>query len=359
VTIKYIISDEAEYHKEDWGVGVLVVKECSTYTVARAVREYEGVTRKHDIGGMIRALRIDAPNVVASFGEDAAVIRHNADEALLLAADGIWSRLMEADPFWAGYCAVLVNIHDIAAMGAKPLALVDVLSVSDEQIRQEVTRGMVTASTQFGVPIVGGHLHPDTPYNVVDVAILGTARMDQIIFSHTAQDGDRVIAAIDLKGRVHPSCCLNWDSVTMKSAEQVRAQIGVMRHLGAGHLVTAGKDISNPGLIGTLGMLLEVSGRGAVIDLEAIPRPDLSAVGIPFEQWVRMYPGMGFIVTAMDGHVAEVCRRFEQVGITAAAIGQVDSSRNLVVTYGGEETSVFDLDHDGIIRIFAEVDTCR
>ncbi len=81
----------------------------------------------------------------------------------------------------------------------------------------------------------------------------------------------------------------------MKSAEAVRAQIRVMEDLGKERLVTAGKDISNPGVIGTLGMLLEVSGKGAVIDLEAIPpRPDLSAIGLSFEQWVRMYPpGMG------------------------------------------------------------------
>jgi putative methanogenesis marker protein 2 len=357
--IKYIISDEAEYHTEDRGVGVLVVRDCSTDTVAQAVREYEGVTRKKDIGGMIRALRIECPDVVASFGEDAAVIRHNSDEALLLAADGIWSRLMEADPFWAGYCAVLVNIHDIAAMGAKPLAMVDVLSVSDEKIRNEVTRGMVTASAQFGVPIVGGHLHPDTPYSVLDVAILGTARMDQLIFSNTAQVGDRVIAAIDLEGRVHPSCILNWDSVTMKSPDQVRSQIRVMEGLGRDRLVTAGKDISNPGIIGTLGMLLEVSGKGAVIDLEAIPRPDLSALQIPFELWVRMYPGMGFILTAREEHVAAVCDRFAQVGITAAPIGVVTESRNLVVTYRDEETRVFDLDHNGIMRIFIEGEACR
>ncbi|RXE56544.1 hypothetical protein ABH15_07270 [Methanoculleus taiwanensis] len=336
-----------------------MVRDCSTDTVAKAVREYEGVTRKHDIGGMIKALRIEAPDVIASFGEDAAVIRHNTDDALLLAADGIWSRLMEADPFWAGYCAVLVNVHDIAAMGAKPVAMVDILSVTSERIRTEVTRGMVTASAQFGVPIVGGHLHPDTPYSVVDVAILGTARMDQLIFSHTAEEGDAVIAAIDLDGRIHPSCCLNWDSVTMKSSAEVRAQIELMQHLGAERLVTAGKDISNPGIIGTLGMLLEVSGKGAVVDLEAIPRPDLAALGIPFEQWVRMYPGMGFILTVRDEHVAEVCRRFSSVGMAAASIGRVDASRNLTVTYHGEKTEVFDLDRDGIMRIFADEDVCR
>jgi hypothetical protein len=336
-----------------------VVKDCSTDTVARAVREYEGVTRKKVIGEMVRSLQIESPDVIASFGEDAAVIRHNAEDALLLAADGIWSKLMEADPFWAGYCAVLVNVHDIAAMGGRPVAMVDILSVTNDAIRDEVTRGMVTASTQFGVPIVGGHLHPETPYSVVDVAILGTARMDQLIFSDTAEEGDRVVAAIDLNGRVHPSCSFNWDSVTMKSAEEVRAQIQVMADLGKEHLVTAGKDISNPGVIGTLGMLLEVSGKGAVIDLEAIPRPDLAALDLPFEQWVRMYPGMGFILTVKEENVEEVCRRFTDVGIAAAPIGEVDGTGRLTVRYLGRETQVFDLDRNGIMQIFTDGEACR
>ncbi|NLB00338.1 MAG: methanogenesis marker 2 protein [Methanomicrobiales archaeon] len=336
-----------------------MVKDCSTDTVAQAVREYEGVTRKKVIGDMVRSLRIANPDVIASFGEDAAVIRHNAEDVLLLAADGIWSKLMEADPFWAGYCAVLVNVHDIAAMGGRPVAMVDVLSVTNDRIRDEVTRGMVTASTQFGVPIVGGHLHPDTPYSVVDLAILGTARVDQIIFSDTAEEGDVVVAAIDLDGRVHPSCCFNWDSVTMKSAETVRAQIRVMEDLGKERLVTAGKDISNPGVIGTLGMLLEMSGKGAVIDLEAIPRPDLSAVGLSFEQWVRMYPGMGFILTVRPENVEEVCRRFTDVGLTAASIGEVDGTGRLAVRYLDRETQVFDLDQNGIMGIFSDGEVCR
>ncbi|MDI6718164.1 MAG: methanogenesis marker 2 protein [Methanomicrobiales archaeon] len=330
-----------------------MVDHCSIDSVAKAVREYVGVTRKHAIGQMIQSLRIDSPdvNVIASFGEDAAVIEHGS-EALLLAADGIWSQLMEVDPVWAGYCSILVNIHDIAAMGGRPIAVVDVLSASDERIREMVTRGMLEASAQFGVPIVGGHLHPDTPYSVIDVAILGSARLDSIIYSSTARDGDRVIAAVDLGGRVHPSCALNWDSVTMKPPDQVRAQIGLLQRLGEEHLLTAGKDISNPGVLGTLGMLLEVSNKGAVIEIDAIPRPDLARHGITFEHWVRMYPGMGFVLTARDEHVEEVCRRFAGVGITARPIGRVDGSRNLTIRYRGRATSVFDLEKDGIMRLF-------
>ncbi|TAJ44604.1 methanogenesis marker 2 protein [Methanofollis fontis] len=328
-----------------------MTEKCSPDSVARSVREYEGVTRKRDIGELIECLRIqDQPNVVASFGEDAAVIRQDGN-ALLLAADGIWSKLMEADPFWAGYCAVLVNVHDIAAMGGTPLAMVDVLSFTSSTIRSEVTRGMQTASAQFGVPIVGGHLHPDTPYSVIDVAILGTVRVDDVIYSSGARPGDRVIAAIDLDGRVHPSCILNWDSVTMKSAEEVREQIGVMQELARRHLVTAGKDISNPGVIGTLGMLLEVSKRGAVIELDAIPRPDLRTNNITFEHWVRMYPGMGFILTCRDEHTDEVCRLFREAGMNAAAIGWIDDTDTLSVSYEGVTTSVFDLKQEGIMRI--------
>ena len=113
---------------------------CSTETIAKVVREYEGVRRKHTIGEMVRALKIDAPHVVASFGEDAAVIEHNG-EALLLAADGIWGRLMEADPYWAGYCSVLVNIHDIAAMGGHPIAMVDIFSIAKTTVQEQVVKG--------------------------------------------------------------------------------------------------------------------------------------------------------------------------------------------------------------------------
>lgn len=331
--------------------GVKVEKSCSTAQIATSVREYEGVKRKHSIGDMVRAFHIDSPEILASFGEDAAVIAHGS-EALLLAADGIWSRLMEADPYWAGYCAVLVNIHDIAAMGGTPVAMVDIFSIADESIRHKVISGMRDASVQFDVPIVGGHLHPDTPYSVIDVAILGVARKDSVIYSHTAQEGDRVLAAIDLDGRVHPSCILNWDSVTMKPAAYVRRQVQLLQKIGEAHLVTAGKDISNPGVIGTLGMLLEVSEKGATIDLEKIPRPDLTKHGITFAQWVRMYPGMGFVLTAPSRNTGDLCRMFAEAGMTADVIGTVDKSRELRISYQANETAVFDFTHDGVMGLF-------
>ena len=36
---------------------------------------------------------------------------------------------MNVNPYWAGYCSVLVNVNDIAAMGGKPLAMVNIMSI--------------------------------------------------------------------------------------------------------------------------------------------------------------------------------------------------------------------------------------
>ncbi len=176
-----------------------------------------------------------------------------------------------------------------------------------------------------------------------------------MIYSHTAREGDRVVVALDLDGRIHPSCVLNWDSVTMKSADVVRAQIDCLRGLGEDHLVSAGKDISNPGVVGSLGMLLEVSEKGAVIDVDLVPRPDLRSLGITLDLWLRMYPGMGFVLTVPPESVAEVCARFGAVGMTAAEIGTVNSTRRLTIRSPEGEVPVFDLADEGIMRL----DTCR
>ncbi|HJJ30674.1 MAG TPA: methanogenesis marker 2 protein [Methanocorpusculum sp.] len=319
-------------------------------TVADAVKKYDGVRRKQAIGSLVKTLHIENPEVIADYGEDAAVIQQGRT-ALLLAADGIWSQLMDKDPYWAGYCSILVNVHDIAAMGGKPVALVDVLSAVDDAAIEKVSRGMRDAAAAFNVPVVGGHLHPDAPYNVIDVSVLGVADLEHVIYSSTAEAGNAIIMAIDLQGRVHPSVSLNWDSVTMKEGEVLRKQLSVMQALGESRLLTAGKDISNPGVLGTLGMLLEASGVGGVVDLTSIPHPDFEENHITFEQWVRMYPGMGFIMTAEQESVDKVCRTFREAGMAAQVIGTVVPERTLTITKGDDSVVLFDFCAGGITNI--------
>ena len=304
------------------------------------VREYKGITRKAPICSVARRLLGTAKDgVIASYGEDAAAIK-SGGQILLLAADGILEDLVRIDPLWAGYCSVLVNVNDIAAMGGLPIAMVNVLSCPDENVRSQIVEGMRSASEKFGVPVVGGHLHPDTGYTAIDVAILGRTNRTHLILSSRARIGDDVIFAMDLDGRFTPGVPYSWDTTSRKSSRDVRRRLDVMHEL-APHL-RSGKDISNPGSLGTLGMLLEASGKGAIVDILSVPRP----AGVDLVQWLTAYQGCGFVVTCGPSESKRVLRSFNEVGIAATICGRVTGSGRLEVTLGSERAMLFDFSKD-------------
>jgi putative methanogenesis marker protein 2 len=318
-----------------------------------SIKNFEGITRKNSINHIANILKDTyniAGNTILSFGDDASAIEIGNEKLALLAADGMWGKLMEADPRWAGYCSVLVNVNDIAAMGGRPIGMTNVISTKDKKICNEIMEGINEGVKKFGVPMVGGHLHPDTPYNALDVSITGIVNKDDVITSCDANIGDKVIIAIDIDGKLHPQFDLNWDTTTMKSDELVQAQIEVMNKIGSEKLVTAGKDISNPGTLGTLGMLLEASGVGATIELEKIPRNE----SIEWEQWLKLYPGAGFVLTSESNKVDRCIELLEEVNITASVTGEIIEDKKLYVTHEDQEAVLFDFQKDKITGVKEE-----
>ena len=318
--------------------------------IATEIREFEGVTRKKPLAELINifeTVRSEYSSSIVDFGDDAAVIDIGGDDYILFAADGIWGRLVNASPWWAGYTSVLVNVNDIAAMGGKPVAMVNVLSSNNRNACKELLRGIRDGIAKFGVPMVGGHMHPDTPYTSLSVAIIGTVKKGCEIKSGTAHAGDVVISACDMDGKMGPNSPYSFDSTTFKDPAHVRAKYAVMQEIGEKKLVTAGKDISNPGLIGTLGMLLETSKKGACIDLGKVPVP----VGIDFTQWLKVHPATGFIVTALPGNEFEVIDLFKKAGYEASNIGVVDNSSKLIICHENKCAAVFDFSKDVVTGI--------
>lgn len=306
------------------------------------IRSHPGVTRKRTISEVLSFFpKAEHSNVLASYGEDCAVLEFG-DSVLLLAADGIMESLMKANPFFAGYYSILVNINDVSAMGGIPLAMVDVISMKEQRVCAQVMKGMESAVRKFGVPVVGGHTHPDCNYDAVDVAILGTAKKDEVIYSHTAAVGQDIIFAMDLDGFYPEKLGFAWDTTSRKDSETCRRQMLVMNEIGRRRLVTSGKDMSNPGSVGTLGMLLETSGKGGTVDLDKVPTPD----GVDFAQWLKSYQGCGFVVTAPPRNSAKVIDLFASVGVTANVVGKVDGSRRLRLSMCSETMTLFDFDRD-------------
>ena len=50
--------------------------------------------------------------------------------------------MVERDPEWAGWCSVLVNVNDLAAMGATPVGLLDALGARDASFAARVLGGL-------------------------------------------------------------------------------------------------------------------------------------------------------------------------------------------------------------------------
>jgi len=321
--------------------------------LVNSIRNYEGITRKNlikDITGILQETYNIAGNTVLGFGDDASALDIGNNKLILMASDGMWGKLMDADPRWAGYCSVLVNVNDIAAMGGIPLGMTNVLSTSDENIRNQIMMGIKEGVQKFGVPMVGGHYHPDTPYNALDVAITGIVDKDDLITSCGARPGHKVIVGIDLGGRIHPKFHLNWDSTTLRSDDLVQDQIRVMNKLARKHLVTSGRDISNPGTLGTLGMLLEASGVGATVELNEIPRNE----NVSWEDWLKLYPGSGFVLTAAEDKALECIEILEGVEITSRVVGNIIEQKKLYITDDNQKEILFDFNIDEIMGIQEE-----
>jgi hypothetical protein len=308
--------------------------------LVKELRSYKGVQRKVPIGPIaMNLLPLPNEDVLAAHGEDAAVIKCGR-EILLMAADGIREDLVEKDPHWAGYCAVLVNINDIAAMGGFPIAMVNVLSCSDEKKREQIVDGMKEACEKFMVPMVGGHLHPDTSYSAIDVAILGKTDRSRLVLSSGASEGDSVMFAIDLDGQFTKGVPYSWDTTTRKSREVIKRQLRTMNRVAP--YLTAGKDISNPGSLGSLGMLLESSHKGAEVDLKRIPAPPRVSMG----QWLTAYQGCGFVLTVKPGREQVVRDEFARADITAEVCGKITKEPVLELVLDGAREVLFDFRHD-------------
>ncbi|WP_455644957.1 methanogenesis marker 2 protein [Methanosphaera sp.] len=320
--------------------------------IVESIRTFKGVTRKRSIADVREKLK-DVYNVSGkvhlAFGDDAAAIDIGNNQLMLLATDGIWGSLMDINPWWSGYCSVLVNVNDIAAMGGLPMGMTNVLSSSNPEITAEIMDGIKEGVKKFGVPMVGGHTHPDTPYDALDVAISGIVDKDAVIPSCGAKTDDNVIVAIDLDGSVYPGTEINWDTTSDKSPKYVQDQIKIMNTIGKKHLVNAAKDISNPGIVGTLGMLLEASNMGAQIELEQIPRPD----DMDWINWFKMYPGSAFVLTAPEETTDEAISLLNKAHINAECIGKVTDNHKLAMSYENTNKTVFDFNSE-IIMGFAE-----
>jgi AIR synthase-related protein len=306
--------------------------------LAAALAAALGVQQKQEIQAAARRLPVapsgpwgDAP---VRLGDDCAAIP-DGDGYLLLATEGMWPALVESEPRFAAYCSILVNCSDVYAMGGRPLAVVDALFARSADAAQPLWEGLRAAADRLGVPVVGGHTNLHSPYAALAAAVVGRAR--RLLTSFDARPGDELVAAFDLRGQMHPRYPF-WNASDAPS-ERLRADYEVLPALAEAELCAAGKDVSMGGLVGTALMLLEGSGVGATLALDAIPRPG----DVPWSTWLLTFPSYGFLLSVPPANTASVLAAFAARDLRAAVVGRVDDTRVLALASSEARAPLWDL----------------
>ncbi len=306
--------------------------------LAARLRQLSGLTGKTDIQSPAATFPhqpFPELGLAAALGDDAALLPAVATP-LLLASEGLDPALVAADPWFAGWCGVLVNLSDIAAMGGTPIAVVNSLWCRSAAEAEPILAGLRRASEVFGVPVVGGHTNLHSPYDALAVAVLGTAS-GPVLSARAARAGDHCHLLIDPNGGFRgDSLC--WDAATDAEPARLRRQLALMAELAADGSVHAAKDISMGGLVGTAAMVCEAAGCGLSLDLAAILPPD----GVALEPWLTCFPSFGFLLAARPDQEGRLAERVAACGgLLLAQVGTFTAERRLVLEAQGQQEEIW------------------
>jgi len=308
--------------------------------IVEALQAAPAWQRKHEIGDLAEGGVPHTPLVAGRpvrLGDDTAAIE-TEDGYLLLATEVVYPPLVKANPYLAGRSAILANVNDVYAMGGVPLAVVDTILSENTTGAAEIMRGLQDGCRRYGVALVGGHLTATGEVNSVAASILGRAK--KLLSSFNARPGDAILHVVNLQGNFHPDFPF-WDCSAHLSDAELRRDLAILPALAEAGWCDAARDISMAGILGSMIMLLELSGVGAGVDLAAIPQP--AAAATRYFDWLMGFPSYGFILTARPQYVADIQTAFAKHDISCAIIGEVTANLQVMVRRNGEEALLRDL----------------
>jgi uncharacterized protein len=307
--------------------------------LAATLREAPAIQAKRELAQVAEFL--GAGDWYAGPGDDGAVLPGGPGE-LVVGGEAILPAFVAADPRGAGIAAVLTNVNDLAAMGARPLAIVDTV-VGPPEVTGEVLAGMRWAADLYDVPIVGGHLTRSA--GPPALSAFGLGRAARVLSARNAAAGQALLVAGCVEGRMREDFLFfpSFDERGPRLAGDVR----LLADLAEAGVVIAAKDVSMAGLVGSLAMLLECHRLGVDVDLAALPAPD----DLTRERWLLCFPCLVFLLCVPPARVEECRDAFAARGLVAEQVGVLDDSGVIRLRDGGAVAPVFDLGQDQVTAL--------
>jgi uncharacterized protein len=304
--------------------------------IVEIVRSHPGLTGKAGLKLVSEVL--GASDWVQGPGDDTAAVPQapsSQDTFVLAAGEAIYPPLLRADPCSAGMAAVIANVNDVAAMGGRPLGIVDTI-VAPEATARLILEGMNTAARMYHVPILGGHLTIlDDADPSLSAFIVGHAQ--HLLSATSVARGQALLLACCLDGTMRAD--FPFFSSSRERGDRLAHDIETLAVLADTGRCLAAKDVSMAGLLGSLAMLLEPTGCGATVVLDKVPRP----AGVPLNRWVQAFPQFSFLLCAPPAAVPACRQAFAERGLTCEEIGGIDGSGELKLQLGSRRHMLLDL----------------
>jgi len=269
----------------------------------------------------------------AAYGEDAAAIDLGDGETLVVSSDPI---SLAADA--AGTIGVNVACNDIAAAGADPEFLTNVIFLPDDDAEtiETLTSQLDAAADELGVTIVGGHTEYVPVLSRPLLSLTAFGRTGHHIATSGAEPGDTVLltkgAAIEATGIIATDFAddlreAGVDESTIDRAAGFFEEISVLDDSRAvREHATALHDPTEGGVCTGLVEMAAAANVDLVVDRESVPIPSetetvCTAMGI---DPLRVFGSGALLATVPPAELSTVRSRLVEAGIEAAVIGEVE-----------------------------------
>lgn len=260
-------------------------------------------------------------------GDDCTAVEIGGGESLVMSTDmlveGVHFLRGVSSAYEVGCKSLLVNLSDVAAMGARPAATMLSLSLpadASQQWAEEFMRGYYDESRRWGTALVGGDTTSSKSAITINVVAIGRMATACIKRRSDARVGD----AICVSGKLGASAAglrdiMNGDTDSERARLHRRgnARIEEGAWLGGRSEVHAMMDISD-GIASDMRHIMECSGVGASISIESVP------TDTDVETAVTGGEDYELLMTVAAEGCERLCRDyFERFGTELYVIGEV------------------------------------
>jgi len=278
-----------------------------------------------------------AKRAALGVGDDCALLQPAPGMQLAVSTDMLVEGrhfLSTVAPDRLGHKALAVNLSDLAACGASPLAFTLALSMPrvDEAFLDGFARGLFALADAQDIEVVGG----DTTAGPLSIciAVFGEVPVGQALLRSGARVGDEVWVSGSLgDARLALEVFRGTVALDADAFEAVRARMElpaprVALGIALRGLATSAIDISD-GLLGDLRHVLVRSGVGATLDADALPiSAVLAAQPLALQRECALAGGDDYelLFTAVPAREADVRAAAASAGCTATRIGRIEAT---------------------------------